>query len=98
MMEFEQAYWDHWQSSGAIRPTSWRGIPMIKDPVDVYLFAEAIHRTKPDIVIETGTWHGGSAAMFADLGARVISIDPEPEAKPIDSRVSYITQSSLYSA
>lgn len=88
-------YFRAFQDSGAVRTTSWRGVPMIKSPIDVYLFTEAIHLTAPVFVVETGTWHGGSAAMFADLGAhRVITIDPDPRSEIEAGRIVQVPADS----
>ena len=54
---------------------------MLKFTDDLERYAEIIEATKPDLIIETGTWNGGSARWFAKHGCDVISIDidsPEP--------------------
>jgi cephalosporin hydroxylase len=60
---------------------SWLGVPTIQNPNDVWVTQELISRLKPDFIVETGTWHGGSAAIWAMVqdqvnpGGRVITID-----------------------
>jgi cephalosporin hydroxylase len=56
------------------------GIPIMKSPLDSWMYREIIHRTRPDVIVEIGSKWGGSALMlqhvFDILGqGRVISID-----------------------
>src|SRR5438094_9090153 len=41
--------------------TQWMGVPALKCPFDTWIYQEIIHRTRPDVIIETGTRYGGSA-------------------------------------
>jgi cephalosporin hydroxylase len=59
---------------------SWMGRPIIQLPEDLIRIQEVIYRVKPDIIIETGVAHGGSAIFYASLckaigRGRVIGID-----------------------
>ena len=60
---------------------SWFGIETIQNPLDVWITQEILYEVKPDFVVETGTFRGGSAALWATLldqinpKGRVISID-----------------------
>lgn len=58
----------------------WRGIEVLKHPNDLISIQEVIWETKPDVLIETGTWKGGSAVFYADLGVEVHSVDKAPAA------------------
>ena len=59
----------------------WMGVPVLKCPMDTWIYQEIIHRTRPEVIIETGTRFGGSALYMAHLldllggDGRVISID-----------------------
>lgn len=60
----------------------WLGIPVLKSPSDMWMMQQVISEVRPDYIIETGTWFGGSALYYANvlegLGlpeARVITID-----------------------
>lgn len=61
--------------------TKWRGIPVLKPPTDMWVYQELICKLKPDLIIETGTWAGGSALFMRDVmkmdnqSGVVISID-----------------------
>jgi len=59
----------------------WLGITTLQNPNDVWITQEIIAEVRPDFIIETGTWHGGSAILWAMLleqvnpDGRVITID-----------------------
>lgn len=48
---------------------------MLKHPADLDRYRRVIELTAPDLVIETGTWAGESAAWFAELGLDVVTVD-----------------------
>ena len=59
---------------------TWFGVPVQKNPFDLMMLQEAIYETKPDVIIETGTFLGGSALFMAGIlellgKGIVISID-----------------------
>lgn len=43
------------------------GIETIKYPTDLMIYQEIINEIRPDVIIETGTYKGGSALYFAHL-------------------------------
>ena len=47
--------------------TYWHGHPILKCPLDMWIYQEMIWKIKPDYIIETGTFHGGSALYYAHL-------------------------------
>lgn len=68
----------------------WQGVFIQKNPLDLWSYAEIILKVAPDIIIETGTYRGGSAVFFSDIqrivkpSGIVISIDKhnKPGPKP----------------
>lgn len=74
----------------------WMGVPIVKCPFDMHAYAELLWETKPTMLIETGTFAGGSALYFADLldligDGRVVTVDlRDTEDLPEHPRVSYI--------
>lgn len=59
---------------------SWMGVPIIQLPEDLIRYQEVIARLRPDVIIETGVAHGGSAIFSASLckmlgAGRVIAIE-----------------------
>jgi cephalosporin hydroxylase len=71
-----------WQNKFSYEFT-WLGIPIIQLPEDLLMMQELIHKVRPDVIIETGTAHGGTAVFYASMlellggRGRVISIDVE---------------------
>ena len=61
--------------------TSWLGVPLIKTPNDVVVFQQLIVESRPDLIVETGVYLGGSALLFATvmdalgIDGKVIAID-----------------------
>lgn len=80
--------------------TNWCGVPILKNPMDVWVYQEMLWDLRPTLILETGTAYGGSALFFANMldrrgEGRVVSIDIEPaETLPKHPRVSYIRGSS----
>ncbi len=73
------------------------GVPMMKLPLDLWIYQEILHETRPDLIIETGTNDGGSALYLASvcdlLGTgKVLSIDVtergRSEAQPPEDMLS----------
>ena len=98
---FHELYYRRWLAGGADTINlSWFGHLVLKCPLDVWLYQELLVRTRPDIVVETGTWSGGSAlylAMVLDhIGhGRVITVDTEVKPdRPKHPRIDYLTGSS----
>lgn len=46
---------------------TWMGVPIVKCPYDLFMYQELIFETKPDLIIETGAFLGGSALYLAHL-------------------------------
>jgi cephalosporin hydroxylase len=80
--------------------TCWLGIPAQKTPLDLWVFQELIHRLQPDVIVETGTYKGGSSYFYASLcdligKGRVVTIDIEDyPGKPKHGRITFLHGSS----
>jgi len=80
--------------------TFWHGHQILKCPMDMWIYQELIWKIKPDYIIETGTFRGGSALYYAhlfDLQGRgeVITIDVmERPNRPEHDRIYYLIGSS----
>jgi len=82
------------------------GIPTWQNPFDVWATQELIYETNPDVIIEAGTFKGGSAllwAMFLEQVSpdrRVITIDiadkrvPKARTHRLASKVDFLLGSS----
>ncbi len=87
---------------------TWLGRPIIQFPQDIVALQEIIWSTQPDIVVETGVAHGGSAVLAASMlellgGERfVVSVDIDIrkhnreaiEAHPLSKRIRLVQGSS----
>lgn len=78
-----------------VKRSTYFGIPTMKSPTDAWVYQEIIAELKPDVIIEIGTWHGGSALMLSHLcdqlgTGRVISIDKNPPPKFMRPRIIWI--------
>ena len=45
----------------------WFGVPVSKCPLDLWIYQEIIYEKRPQLIIETGTYYGGSALFLADV-------------------------------
>jgi len=79
----------------------WMGAQMQKCPMDLFMYQEIIYECKPDLIIECGTWQGGSALYMAHLmdilqHGMVITVDINRFIGfPIHPRILYVTGSSI---
>jgi cephalosporin hydroxylase len=61
--------------------TTYRGVPALKNPLDLQIYHEIIMAVRPRLIIETGGAFGGTALMFRDAmemsgrAPHVITID-----------------------
>jgi len=71
--------------------TRFLGYPVCKPPTDLWTLQEIIFETRPTVIIETGTWCGGTALYMAvvldcmqnyGLDGRIITIDTADPTDP----------------
>jgi cephalosporin hydroxylase len=80
---------------------TWLGVPLIKCPFDLWIYQEILHQVRPDVIVETGTYRGGSALYLAGIcdlldHGRVITIDVTlADALPVHPRVTFLHGSSV---
>jgi len=94
---FNRGYYD----SRVWEQTTWLGVPVLKAPTDLWMYQELVTQRRPDLIIESGTYLGGSALFLASVceligHGRVVSIDlarwgPLPE----HPRIVYLQGSSV---
>jgi cephalosporin hydroxylase len=62
--------------------TKWCGIQTLKSPSDMWNYQEIISEIRPSLIVETGTYLGGSALFFANIlsqngiDGKVLTVDP----------------------
>jgi cephalosporin hydroxylase len=92
------------------RGNSWYGMPILQWPTDLLMLQELVAELRPRVIVETGTYRGGSAVFFASLlhlfgieEGHVISVDvhvaPEVAAAvarhPLGGRITIVEGSSI---
>ncbi len=80
---------------------SWLGHRVLKCPADLMMYQEILFDTQPDIIIETGTFSGGSALFMASVcemmgKGRIITVDINAHpGLPAHERITYLNGSSI---
>jgi cephalosporin hydroxylase len=87
---------------------TWMGVPIIQFPEDIVMMQELIWKIRPDVIVECGLAHGGSALFYASLleligKGFVIGIDVEIrqynriaiQNHPMSHRIRMIEGSSI---
>jgi len=92
--------WYHKNGESTYNNTRWLGAKTQQCPLDMWVYQEMLAELKPDVLIEAGTYQGGSAYFFASIldllkHGRVITVDIEDfPAKPKHDRITYLLGSS----
>jgi cephalosporin hydroxylase len=79
--------------------TRWLGARTYKTPLDMWIYQELVVSLRPELIIETGTFDGGSALFLATVcdaigSGEIVTIDVAPEGRPEHERITYLTGSS----
>lgn len=96
-----KAFRERYRDSGVWMFTTWLGTQVLKNPLDLWIYQEILHRTRPDVIVETGTYKGGSALYLASIcdlldHGRVVTVDVEAYPQcPAHPRITYLTGSSV---
>jgi cephalosporin hydroxylase len=97
---FHRLYYDAEQHGGTWRDTWFLGVPFRKCALDAWIYQEILHELRPELIVECGTFAGGSALYLASIcellgSGRVVSIDiaPQPDL-PSHPRLTYIVGST----
>ncbi len=83
--------------SEAWNHATWLGAQALKNPLDLWVYQEIVFETQPELIVETGTYRGGSALFLASLcdlvgRGEVLTIDIEPvrDDYPEHPRITYL--------
>src|SRR5260370_31317100 len=74
-----------WYDCAGSSTMTWIGHPILKNPMDLWLYQEILCARRPRLIIETGTHHGGSSLYFsmiarmANFPLDVLTIDFNPK-------------------
>jgi cephalosporin hydroxylase len=90
---------DYYNDPNTWPNTYWQGIHVEKCPLDLWVYQEIVFELRPDLIVETGTRHGGSALFFAHLcdilgHGRIVTVDIDALANQPHNRITYIAGSS----
>jgi cephalosporin hydroxylase len=97
---FHDLYYRRWLAGADTINLSWFGYRTLKCPLDLWVYQELLARTRPDVVVEAGTRHGGSALYLAGIldligHGEVVTIDiVELPDRPVHRRIAYLAGSS----
>jgi cephalosporin hydroxylase len=86
--------------TGNFAKTSWLGVPIWQNVLDLWTIQEVISEIRPALLIETGTHRGGSALFYAQLmdlvgTGRVITVDIVDRHQGVEHpRVTFLDGSS----
>lgn len=77
--QFLSLYWH----SNTWRWTFWQGVPTLKCLLDLWIYQELLWLVRPQLILDLGTWAGGSALFMAhmldlqgaDPSSRVLTVD-----------------------
>lgn len=98
--QFDRLFYYSSAIGGTWKNSSWLGVSIQKNPMDLMVYQELTFILKPDIIIETGTKVGGSTLFFATMldaigKGEIITIDINHADKlPQHKRITYLTGSS----
>src|SRR5919106_1486204 len=88
---------DVFYASDAWTKASWLGTQALKNPLDLWVYQEIMAETRPALIVETGTWRGGSALFMASVcdlvgEGEIVSIDVAPlrDDYPQHPRITYL--------
>jgi cephalosporin hydroxylase len=96
---FHQLYYESNVWNGG--STAWLGVPVLKTPFDLWIYQEIIHRNKPDLIVECGTFLGGTAFYMAGIcdligTGKILAVDAVLRpGLPTHERINYFCGSSV---
>ncbi len=66
---------------------AWLGTTTVKYPLDLWIYQELIVEQRPQLIVETGTYRGGSAKYFGSIcdllgEGEVLSVDIQDLSPP----------------
>jgi cephalosporin hydroxylase len=96
--QFHRLYYN---DPGTWLETRWLGVPAWKCPLDLWIYQEILQELRPQLIVECGTAHGGSAYFLASIcdllgSGEIVTIDVETKpGRPVHPRITYIPGSSV---
>jgi cephalosporin hydroxylase len=78
---FSELFFDEYDTT--VFANRFLGVRTAQNPLDVWITQEIITEVQPEVIIEVGSWRGGSAALWATIleqvspDGRVVAVDLE---------------------
>jgi cephalosporin hydroxylase len=91
--QFHALYYDNGEQTWGT--TYWLGHQVLKCPLDLWSYQEIVSELRPALIVETGTYLGGSALFLASIcdllgQGEVVTIDSLPQdGRPRHPRITY---------
>jgi cephalosporin hydroxylase len=98
---FHILFYDSFMFDKTWGESRWLGTHVKKCPFDLWVYQEILYHLKPDLIIECGTYKGGSAYFLASIcdligNGNIVTIDiVDLPDKPQHPRIKYMTGSTL---
>ena len=78
--ETVQSFHNLFYNSNIWRSTYWHDTPVLKCPLDLWIYQELIRKLRPDLIVECGTWAGGTTLFMSHMldlvqHGRILTID-----------------------
>lgn len=99
--DFHTLFYDSFLFNKTWSESTWLGTHIKKCPFDTWMYQEILYEVKPDLIVECGTYKGGSAYFLATLcdlmqKGEILTVDIiDHPGKPVHPRITYMTGSTL---
>lgn len=97
--QFHRSY--YYSAKSTWQDTHWLGAPLLKCPLDLWIYQEIFFAVEPDVIIECGTNKGGSACFMGSLcdligKGKIVTIDVVDikQGHPTHPRTTYLIGNS----
>jgi cephalosporin hydroxylase len=89
--KFTHHFFEYYTKNPAIMyGSTFLGLVLMQNPADMWIMQEIITEIRPDFIIETGTFAGGSAVYYATIlkqvnnKGKIITVDIDPKPRMIN--------------
>lgn len=89
--KFTHHFFEYYAKNPAIMyGSTFLGLVLMQNPADMWIMQEIITEIRPDFIIETGTFAGGSAVYYATIlkqvnsKGKVITVDIDPKPRMVN--------------
>jgi cephalosporin hydroxylase len=89
--KFTHHFFEYYTKNPAIMyGSTFLGLVLMQNPADMWIMQEIITEIRPDFIIETGTFAGGSAVYYATIlkqvnnKGKVITVDIDPKPRMVN--------------